>query len=841
MTDSDVEGTGVTKQDLGGEWRLQKTGEQEVIPALVPGCVHTDLLAAGKIDDPFYRDNEERVQWISESDWVYTKTFSVPSEALKKGRVLLRCDGLDTLATVTLNGERVGQGDNMFRTWEFRVKDVLKEEENKLEITFSSPVRYIQERSAQRLLPGWGGPREVGGRAWLRKEPCNFGWDWGPALTTSGIWRPISLIAFSTARLTDVRIRQRHERDRVVLSVAAAAEVVSESEITATATVALNDETVAEQSVPVADGVCAAKLAIDVPQLWWPNGMGGQPLYDVSVLLRDADGNTLDEVTKRIGLRTLRLDRHPDEWGESFQFVVNGVPFFAKGANWIPADPFATRVSREQYADLLGAAAEAHMNMLRVWGGGIYENDIFYDLCDELGICVWQDFMFACATYPTFDEHFMRTVRFEAEDNVRRLRHHPCLALWCGNNELEMGLVGEDWSDTTMSWRDYGKLFDELLPAVVKELDPDRDYWPCSPHSPAGERSDFNSPKCGDAHLWAVWHGVQPFEWYRTCEHRFNSEFGFQSFPEPKTAAGYTEAQDRNITSYVMEHHQRSGAGNALIMHYMLSWFRLPTSFDMTLWLSQILQGMAVKYAVEHWRRAMPRGMGTLYWQLNDTWPVASWSSIDYHGRWKGLHYMAARFFAPVLVSGVEDLDTGKVELHVTSDLADPVAAKLVWTLTDLQGGRIDGDTISVDAGPRQDTQVATLDLKQHLEEHGARNLLLWLELCDGDKLLSSNLILLARPKHLDLPEPDIRTRVEETGEGHFAVTLETTKPALWAWLSLRDADARWSDNFVSLRPGKPETVTLAPVEPMTKEQIESALVVSSLVDTYRPCSQETP
>ncbi len=841
MTDSEVEGTGVTRRDLGGEWRLQKTGEQEVIPARVPGCVHTDLLAVGKIDDPFYRDNEERVQWISESDWVYTKTFSVPREVLKKDRVLLRCEGLDTLATVTLNGERVGQGDNMFRTWEFRVKDVLKEEDNEIEITFASPVRYVRERNGQRPLPEWGGPREPKGRAWLRKEPCNFGWDWGPVLATCGIWRPISLTGFSTARLTDVHIRQRHEGTRVVLAVAAAAEVLKEAELTVTFTVRFEGQVVAEGSVPIADGAAAARLAIEEPKLWWPHGMGDQPLYEVMARLSDAEANTLDEVTKRVGLRTLRLDRHPDEWGESFQFVVNNIPFFAKGANWIPADAFATRVSRERYADLLAAAVDANMNMLRVWGGGTYEDDVFYDLCDELGICVWQDFMFACSTYPTFDEHFMRTVRFEAEDNVCRLRHHPCLALWCGNNELEQGLVGEDWSDTTMSWRDYGKLFDDLLPSVVKELDPGRDYWPSSPHSPSGDRSDHSNANCGDAHLWAVWHGRQPFEWYRTCGHRFNSEFGFQSFPEPKTTAGYTEPKDRNITSYVMEHHQRSGSGNALIMHYLLDWFRLPTSFDMTLWLSQILQGMAIKYAVEHWRRAMPRGMGTLYWQLNDTWPVASWSSIDYHGRWKALHHMARRFFAPVLVSGVEDAQTGQVDLHVTSDLPEALAAELTWALTDLSGERIDGDTIGVNAGARQNSQVATLDLKQHLEQHGARDLLLWLDLRGERQPLSSNLVVFARPKHLDLQEPEIRTRVEETGEGRFAVTLEATKPALWAWLALGDADARFSDNFLSLRPGRPETVALAPVEAMTREQIEAGLRVFSLVDTYRSCNQEAP
>ena len=287
------------------------------------------------------------------------------------------------------------------------------------------------------------------------------------------------------------------------------------------------------------------------------------------------------------------------------------------------------------------------MNMLRVWGGGIYEDDIFYEICDELGLCIWQDFMFACSTYPTFDEKFMDNVKAEAIDNIRRLRHHPCLALWCGNNELEQGQVGEKWTEWTMSWTDYSKLFDKMLPELVDQLDPQTAYWPCSPHSPNGDRTNFNNPECGDAHLWNVWHKGEPFEWYRTCEHRFNSEFGFQSFSEPTTVYSYTAQEDRNITSWVMEHHQRAGIGNTTIMRYMLSWFKLPVGFENTIWTSQILQGTAIKYACEHWRRSMPRGMGTLYWQLNDNWPVASWSSIDYFGRWKALHYMAAKFFAP--------------------------------------------------------------------------------------------------------------------------------------------------------------------------------------------------
>ena len=525
--------------------------------------------------------------------------------------------------------------------------------------------------------------------------------------------------------------------------------------------------------------------------------------------------------------------RKKDRWGESFHFEANGVPFFAKGANWVPADAFVTRLADEDYADLLASAASAHMNMLRVWGGGIYEQDVFYDLCDELGICIWQDFMFSCATYPTFDDAYMANVQAEAEDNVRRLRHHACLALWCGNNELEQGLVGPEWNAWQMSWADYKKLFDKLLPRIVRRLDPQRDYWPCSPHSPHGDRTDHRNPTCGDAHLWDVWHGRKPFEWYRTCRHRFCSEFGFQSFPEPKTVRTYTAPADRNVTSFVMEHHQRSGIGNTTILQYMLDWFRLPRSFDMTLWTSQILQGMAMKYAVENWRRHMPQSMGALYWQLNDCWPVASWSSIDSLGRWKALHYLAKRFYAPLLVSGVEDVDRGEVAVHVTSDLRKARRAKLSWRLTNVAGEVLAEDSESVTAKPGANQHVLTLDLADPLGLWGPRELLVWLDLSVEGQTISADLVTFARPKHLELPDPAIATKVESTGGETFVVTLKAKRPALWAWLELAGGDAHCSDNFFHLPPGQAVEVVVNPLKPMTAAQLKKKLRVRSLVDTY--------
>jgi beta-mannosidase len=823
-------------QSLNGAWELAEAGKKEWLPATVPGCVHTDLLAADRIEDPYYRDNEHRVLWVGETDWCYRRRFDVPPELLAHQRVLLRCHGLDTLATIVLNGQTVAATDNMFRTYEFDVQALLRAGENTIEVRFASPMAYVRARGRERNLPAWGvGDHKLDGGGWIRKEPCNFGWDWGPMLATSGIWKAVELVAFDEARLAEVEIQQTIESpDDVWLNLQVEAEQLTPQPLTARVVVSLaGREVLHTQIVLYEEGGGEQDIQIPEPQLWWPRGMGAQPLYTVSVELLAADGTVLDRDEKRIGLRTLRLVREFDPWGQSFAFEANGVPFFAKGANWIPDDTFATRLTRETYRRSLQDAVDANMNMLRVWGGGIYEADVFYDLCDEMGLCVWQDFIFACATYPTFDQAWMDNVAAEFEDNIKRLRHHPSLALWCGNNELEQGLVGDTWTDKTMSWLDYARLFDELLPEIVERLDPQRDYWPSSAHTPIGNRANANDPRCGDAHLWSVWHGKMPFEWYRTCEHRFNSEFGFQSFPEPKTARTYTEPRDRNITSYVMEHHQRSGIGNSTIMTYMLDWFRLPTGYDNVLWASQILQGMAIKYAVEHWRRAMPRGMGMLYWQLNDCWPVASWSSVDSLGRWKALHYMARRFYAPLLVSGLEDVAKGTVALHVTSDLLLPKEGTLAWLLTDVRGEMVTQGAVGVEIAPNGDTLASTLDLQEYLARLGPRNLMLWLTLDVEGKVVSDNLVLFARPKHFELEDPAITTDIEALGDGSYQVTLTAARPALWAWLSLSEADARYSDNFVSLLPGSLARIIVRPTTRLSLEAFRSQLQVRSLIDTY--------
>ncbi|PJF39415.1 MAG: hypothetical protein CUN55_14415, partial [Phototrophicales bacterium] len=689
---------------------------------------HTDLLSNGQLEDPFFRDNELKQMWVGESDWHYWRSFEVDESLLKHERIYLCCHGLDTIALIQVNGETIAHTDNMFRIYWLDVTSKLQQGTNTIDIFFESPIAYSNRMDAEKgAMAGWVEPMRISTGAWIRKEPCNFGWDWGPKMPTSGIWRSIELVAFSIARITDVFILQKHSQNQVELEITTTVEQLEQSPLYVTIDV-FQGETFIESSKAYFEGNKAVSVCvINEPKLWWPHGMGEHPLYTIKVNLYGHD-LLLDSHQKKIGLRTITLERHPNEKGETFYFACNGVPFFAKGANWIPASPYPSATTDEQYRKLIKAAVDANMNMLRVWGGGIYEQDVFYEICDELGITIWQDFMFACGTYPSFDNEFMANVKAEAEDNVRRLRHHACIALWCGNNEIEQGLSNSaDWI-ATMSWEDYSRLFDDLLADVVGELAPQTSYWPGSPHSPCGERTNWENPNCGDTHLWAVWHGKQPFEWYRTRTDRFCSEFGFQSFPQPDVIYEITLPEDRNITSYIMEHHQRSAIGNSTIIHYMLDWFRLPTSFESLLWLSQILQGMAIKYAVEHWRRNMPHTMGTLYWQLNDMWPAPSWSSLDWKGNWKALHYMARRFYAPLLISGVEDRHTQSVGIYFTSDLQEDISAKIRWKITDLHGLEICTDGIEILMSAHSTQCVHTLNVAPYIKEYGERSLLVWLE-----------------------------------------------------------------------------------------------------------------
>ncbi len=827
----------ITRIDLNGaQWTVRQADTRKTYPAVVPGTVQGDLLRAKVIPDPFYRDNEKLVQWVGEKEWIYERTFEAADFA-KCSRVVLCCEGLDTLATVLVNGKVVGKSENMHCWFEFDVKGVLKKGKNSLAVIFASPFPYCAEKAAAspHKMNMWCPPHEETNRAWIRKAQCHFGWDWGPVLVTAGIWRPMSIVAYNAARIAEVSVQQAHTKECVRLDVGAELELLEAADAEIVARVKFAGKVVDEARVP-ASKRAALKLCVKDAQLWWPNGLGEQPLYDVEVEVVQG-GTKLDAMTKRVGLRELVLSRKKDEWGESFEFACNGVSFFSKGANWIPSDSILTRMTRKTYADILGSAAAANMNMLRVWGGGIYEQDCFYDLCDELGICVWQDCMFACSTYPSFDKEWMANVKVEFEQNITRLSTHACLALVCGNNELEQGLVGDNgWDKGQMTWADYKALYDVLIRDVAAKCAPQTSYWPGSPHTPPpGDRKDFNDPTRGDGHLWAVWHGNEPFEWYRTSYHRFCSEFGFQSFPEPRMIETFTLPEDRNVTSAVMEHHQRSGVGNSKIMHYMLSWYRMPVGWENTVWLSQLQQGMSIKYAVEHWRRNQPRCMGATYWQLNDCWPVASWASLDYSGRWKALHYMARRFFAPLLVSILEKPEQGIAELHVGNDLRTAFKGRIEWSVTLLDGTEVRAGTKAVKADALKTACVNVVKIGDLIAKHGANQLIVWVSLHDDQGArVAWNVATLVRPKHMPLPQPKIKVDIKAWDENSFAVTLSAKTPVLWVWLTLKGVDADYDDNFLCLEPNSPVRIRVTPKKRMTPAAFKAALTTASVWDTYQ-------
>ncbi|MCC5806762.1 MAG: glycoside hydrolase family 2 protein [Opitutales bacterium] len=814
--------------DLNGpRWTFRVASGGSPRPASVPGCVHTDLLAAGAVPDPWWRDNEGALDWVWREDWIYCRTFTLSAEDASAPILKLCCDGLDTLTTVFVNGAEVLRADNMFRAWEADLRGFARTGENEIEVRFASPSVVIEAGHARRPLPAWNVFSEAfRGRSYVRKMGCAFGWDWGPALPTAGIWRCIRVTA-GAGRLRGLpRVRQEHRADGTV-----ALKVSGESEGAALGvkiSLSLDGRMVAETESPVAGGRFTCRLDVPDPRLWWPNGMGEQPLYGLRAELHGPDGAVLDVSAMRIGLRTVELIREPDSFGTSFLFRVNGRRLFAKGANWIPCDIFPSRVDERVYARLLGDAAESHFNMLRVWGGGIYEHPRFYDLCDELGLLVWQDFMFACSTYPAFDTAFMDNVRAEAEEAVRTLRHRPCLALWCGNNEIEQGFVdwvGDEWRGGRMPARDYSLLFDEALPEIVAREDGATPYWPCSPHTPGANRAEFNDPAAGDAHAWSVWFGGEPFEAQRKWTFRFMSEFGFQSFPEPRTVETFTLPADRALNSWVMDYHQRSGPGNGTILRYLYEWFSPPAAFEDTLWMTQLTQALCIQYAAEHARRIQGRMDGLLYWQFNDMWPAPTWSSIDVYGRWKALQFLAARFFAPVCLSVVESLEESTMELHVSNHRPVDLRAQVRWVLTSASGEILRDGTVGICVPSQANRCAFVVDCAEwrdgspplpletrfcpHPPRAADRDLVLFAWVEEDDTELSRSMAFFAKPKHLDLREPRVSVEWADAGAGEWRLTLRTDVPAPWTQLVAEDENARFSDNFLHLHPAFPATVRL--------------------------------
>ena len=748
---------------LNGPWTLDIPGSAfTAVPAEVPGSVYHDLLAAGRIPDPFYRDNETEALKLMEYDFHYSRAFQADGELLDCGAVLLRCEGLDTLAAVYINGAEAGRADNMHRVWEFDVKDLLREGENNIAVHFASPTKFIRESYAADPADGTADAME--GFPSLRKAHCMFGWDWGPRLPDAGIWRDISLLGVDTARIRDVLVKQFHEGGRAALEIDTHIARLTDAPAEVRVSVTAPDGTV----LTGAGETC--RIEVPDPRLWWPAGYGGQPLYRVEAELVSG-GTRLDVWSRRIGLRTMTVSRVKSEHGESFSHCVNGVDVFAMGMDYIPEDSLLPRVTPERTRRLLEDARAANVNTIRVWGGGYYPDDYFYDICDELGLLVWQDFMFACAVYNLTDA-FEETITAEFVDNIRRLRSHPSLALWCGNNEMEQFAGSGMWIRAMRQKSDYIKMFQYIIPKVLKAEDPQAFYWPSSPSS-GGDFDEPGDPSRGDVHDWDVWHGLKPFTDYRNYLFSYVSEFGFQSFPCMETIESFTLPEDRNIFSYIMEKHQRNATANGRIVTYLSQNYLYPATLDKLVYASQLLQAQAMQYGVEHWRRNRGRCMGAVIWQLNDCWPVASWAGIDYFGRWKALQYYARRFFAPVLVSCHEEGLVNQEDISVNTEHIDPrKTARLNVSNETMEAfaGRIDWSLRRPDASVIEegsfDVAVPALDAlwlpEQDFTKYGPYDCYYAYRLTDrAGHTVGEGSVLFCAPKHFRFRDPGLTVRLE--------------------------------------------------------------------------------
>lgn len=788
--------------NLGGAWRMREADSETWHSAHVPGSVYADLMADGTMPDPFWRENELDAFERMKKDYVYQRAFTVTEAQLAHAHVELVCEGLDTLAHVSLNGREIAFADNMHITWVWDVKEQLHAGENTLEIRFDSPILYCAKKAEE--APGWESSDATPGFRHLRKAHCMFGWDWGPRLPDAGIWRPILLRTWDTVRLENALMLQAHHDGMVDVTIRPeiAGESAWSAEITAPdGEVIIIPETTAAEQV----------ITIEHPQLWWPNGLGKQPLYRVTVRLATGDTRVW-----RIGLRTMTVSREKDEWGEEFCHVVNGVKVFAMGADYIPEDNILARVTPERTRRLLEDCKAANFNAIRVWGGGYYPDDAFYDICDELGLMVWQDLMYACAFYDLTPD-FERSIRVETHQNVARLRHHASLALICGNNEMEMFMAGANSALINhRTWEfvptyphhitDYVKMFEYILPAIVKETAPQTYWWPASPSS-GGNFDAPNDENRGDNHYWDVWHGEKPFTEYRKFFFRYASEFGFQSFPCLKSVEQFTLPDDRNIFSRVMERHQRNQAANGKILSYLSQTFRYPNSFDDLLYASQLMQAEAIRYGVEHWRRNRGRCMGAIIWQLNDIWPVASWASIDYYGRWKALHYAAKRFFAPVMISAEEEGELSQnpkineyhpapleksFRLNVCNETLRDVTGEVVWALRTPDGAivRQNQQTLTIPA-----MSAKWLDKVDCADASLTGHYVSFAFVVD-DVALSEGTCIFCAPKHFEFVDP--RLTVETRGD-----TLVVTSHAYakQVWLESEDADLLLDDNAFDMNP----------------------------------------
>jgi beta-mannosidase len=864
----------VEKISLNGIWNLKNEPKSINIETEVPGSVFEVLIKNKLIEDPFYGENEHKVSWVYDSDWIFETQFDVTPDFLEHSKIILRFYGIDTISEVYLNNKLLGSTKNMFLTYDFEVKSKLKAVYNKLKIKIKSPTIEALEEIKKHGLKLITGLEALPGVPYLRKAQYSFGWDWGPKLPDISIY-PVELIGYNEVKINSLYIVQTFKYNKNPLKIANLEEISTLH--VDSVNLRLNFEFDAELedlevliynikvSLKAPDGNTFSKIVtlksknqytelnIDNPQLWWTHDLGEPNLYELSVFLEK--DNIIDTLNQKIGIRDIRLIRNSDKWGETFYFLLNGVPIFAKGANWIPIDSFILRGKKlGLYEKILNQAKRANMNMIRIWGGGIYETDHFYKLCDEMGLLVWQDFPFACAIYPKYEE-FTEEIKKEAIQNIKRLRHHPSLAIWCGNNEIEqlwkllLLISNIDDSDTIRELKEYYIIiFEKILPELITKYDSNRSYWPSSP-SNGGFSSqmkyiDPNSPDKGDSHFWKVWHGGAPFSEYRKFNSRFMSEYGFESFPSIKTIKTFCPPEEFDFYSSIMNNHQKNSAGNKKIMRYMRRRFTIPKKFEQQVILSQITQAEAIEYGVEHWRRNRNyfHCMGSLYWQLNDCWPVASWSSLDYFLRWKALHYYTKRFYQPIFPSVEEGTD--EIEFWITNDLTTQSELQLDWKILNSEGILLKNGTYDTTVSACYSLKVGTVNVRDiNNEKKKMQNHIIFYKLKDklkGNKIIYHGFRFFDSPKHFKISDPNFSFTYDGNTNNSVSITINSKKIALYVFIDSDEFDFIASDNFFSMEPNETRVIVLKEFKPLdsntefTDQKVKDSIRIGSLYDLLK-------
>jgi len=832
---SSIFGTTENKIELNESWTACRNNDKQSINASVPGYIQYDMFKAGMLPDPFISDDCEIWREACESDYTYSLKFDASSQLINKENVELVFEGIDTISIIKLNGIVIGSTDNMFKTWRFSVKGIIKEKANELKVFIKDPkesaleIREKRKDSSEILKhvqEDFFGQKPMI-QNYIRKMACSFGWDWGPTLPLSGIWKSVFLEGWSEPRIKSIIVETKVSSDNKKAEVLGYVKFTGRVEENAESDINLilpdgKEYTINKNLRSEAQNV-SFKFIVENPPLWWPNGLGEQPLCKLSANLKKSK-KIVSSVSRRIGIRQLEMVVDPDKFGTSFFIRVNGISVFAKGANWIPADALSPRMSESDYRRLISDSVEANMNILRVWGGGFYENDVFYDLCDEHGILIWQDLMFACTAYPSYKQ-FLKSVSDELKDNIGRLQHHPSIALWCGNNEIEMLILHYQKLPDDIA-RDYFYMFEEYLRGVVNSLDNSRLYWPSSPHTPFSNNTDEEGG--GDTHFWGVWHFGMSFDAYLERYDRFMSEFGYQSFPDIHTIKSFAKDNEIALESKTMLYHQKCGGGNARIMKDVVKNFGKPKNFKHFLVMSQYFQQKVIKAGVEHWRanRSENRCMGTIYWQFNDNWPVVSWSSVDYNGRWKALHYSAKNFYAPVLITAARYGDELRVSL--VNDLPVEVSGTAIIKLCEYSGETLYTKEIDERINSCDSKIIFSEGADKFLIGNDGKNCYLTAEFI-GENLFSRKILHFSTLKDAALKKPDLLIEAISNDE----IKISAQKLAKCVFLECGDGKAQFSDNYFDLLPGETKVVKLSAVKPdiLIDENAYKSIKIQSLRD----------